>query len=285
MKKHLKKKREYKYWQAFYMCWFNRQLYVDVGNRWNGLAINYFLITIIILTLPLLIQAEYKLLTIYQEYFINPFLKMPKLYITHGLVSCDKPMPYAIKDKNGDPVIIIDVTGTTKTIKPTDKKLYLLIKRDRILYIKNPQFIPQLNASVIHKVYTWKLSQDLNQIFISKSWMQASYIIPMKWILAYILYMATVMIIFSMLFVLFLVLALLCQFLSKLFLHYTLSYKQAVRFLCIASTPSLTCALLQYFMFGEISLIFRSIYFVMFAIYFNIAVYTLKAHNTQLTTI
>ena len=101
-------RRVFKYWEALYLAFYSSRLYVDVGKRWRGFGLAYFFLVIAIAVIPLSIKSILMLNAYFDDQIIFPLQKMPQFEIKNGKLSFDSFMPYLIKNKNGDVVIVVD---------------------------------------------------------------------------------------------------------------------------------------------------------------------------------
>jgi hypothetical protein len=101
----------------------------DVGRSWGGICFFYLLLLLALTWLPLFIRAQMGFNSFVQKdapKFVN---QVPKIQITNGVVSCDRPQPYVIKNPdNGQPIIVIDTTGGTTQPPPNPPAILLTNK-------------------------------------------------------------------------------------------------------------------------------------------------------------
>lgn len=227
----------YGYFQALYLSFYSRRLYVDVGKRWKGFGILYTLLLLAILTLPMGIKWS----MIYQEMFVTQLLEpinlIPKLTIQNGNLIFDKPMPFFIKNSKGEIVTIIDASGEINTID--NKKypqLFTLITKNNIQF-KSPnlsQYVQGLEQS--NSVYTF--DKNDNEIFDPQVWGQKGGLNTIKNLTSLLVYPLLFSLFTSLILTLIPVMALLGTFFSTLFFKFTLTFKQACRLIAVASTPA-----------------------------------------------
>jgi len=118
------------------MSFYSKSLYRDVARNWSGLCFPYLLSLLALCTIP----AVMKLQTDFSVFVNNEgrefAQQVPPITISKGKVSIDKPEPYFIRDKKtGDPVMIIDTSGTIHSLQGTKAralltKTGLFVKKD-----------------------------------------------------------------------------------------------------------------------------------------------------------
>lgn len=228
----------YRYWQALYMAFYSSRLYVDVVKRWRGCGLLYLLILISLASIPLSIRVIIDFNRYFDEKLIMPIQKLPPLHIHNGQVSFDKPMPYLIKDKQGNIVALIDTGLDFKGIERVYPDVEFAVNRDAI-YFKAPQFSLFLNPiSPVgrEEVVVQKLSEDMSDVFVPKRWVKSSGVLRLKWITDAMIYPLMASFFFGLYLTFFLVLTMLAQTVAWLFFKCQLSFKQAARMLMVSSS-------------------------------------------------
>lgn len=273
----------YNYFQAIVLSFFSSHLYVDVGKRWKGLGVLYLLLVMFIFTIPFSIRIILDFDAFFEQQLIEPIKQLPSIYIQNGKVSFDKPMPFLVKNKSGQVVSIIDTTGTVKTIDNTYPHLAALITKDKFYYrVPSPQFFFTKQANKEKDpVYVQSLSENINQIFDGKTWVESSDLSKVKLLSQLIIYPTIALVFFVIYLAFVLVFALMGQFLARLFFHFTISYKQTARLLAVSLTPQIF-----FLIFGLtlnwIFMGFGVVLIVLLALYFSFAIISLKRESQKL---
>ncbi|WP_028388805.1 DUF1189 family protein [Legionella fairfieldensis] len=231
----------YRYWQAWYHSFFNPLLYIDVGKRWKGFGVLYFLLLMLIVTIPFYLRTAINFNQFFNEDLIQPLEQLPAVYIQNGIVSFDKPMPYFIKNKKNQIVSIIDTTGAVTTINETYPHLQSLITKDKFFYhFPTPHFFfaetDKTKADMPVNVYTF--DKNTNTVFVGKEWVKASKLRHLKIFFTVLLYPMIAFMFFSLFLTIFLAVALMGQLVAYL-LKFPVGYKQACRLLLVSITPSM----------------------------------------------
>lgn len=276
----------YRYWQALYLSFFSRSLYVDVGKRWQGVGFCYLVILFLILSIPLTVYsiAEYNL---YNKRYMEPLEAIPSFIVQNGNVIFDKPMPYVIKNDLGEVIVMVDTTGknTPETLNNSNDypNLLQLITANRIYQRNTPVVIA---GASLHTTNPWVIQtafdKNTNMVFNGLSAEMknklAYFILTMK----IIVYPFIVTLLSGLALGMFLISGMMAQLFSAQLLKHKLLYSQAVRLLSVASTPAFVLAMLQYSL--AIHWI-RSTYLILglLAVYFIYAVMALKKSSQVLT--
>lgn len=268
----------YRYWQALYMSFYSRRLYVDVAKRWRGYGIKYFFLLMMIATIPFSTRLIIDFTEYYNQQLILPIESLPSLTVQKGKVLFDKPMPYLVKNKQNEVMAIIDTTGVIKKIDGAYPKASILITKEKI-YFRPPAFSLFFSDSPMQLPDTQILSQDIskesNEVFVGKEWIASSGIIKFKHLIQYIFYPCIVMLFFSTYLTLMMMLAFIGFLFALIIFQAQFKYKEACRLFLVASTP-------QVFIFFTTLTIHVSVpggnifNIVLLAIYFNFAVISIN---------
>jgi len=272
----------YRYWQALYMAFYSRRLYVDVIRQWRGFGAGYVLFVITLASIPLSISMISEFNQYFDEQLVLPFKKLPTFVIKDGNVLFNKPMPYYVKS-NGEVVSIIDTTGKIKNIDETPPMVNLLITKDKI-YFRQPAF------NWFSSITTNKGSQDIYEqsiagidyeVFNGTLWLKESGVLRLKRLAQITTYPVIIASIYSFYLVVVPVLAFLGQVIAQAFFQLKLTYKDACRVLAVSATPEIIC----FFIFFTLNLSFRGEGFflvALLAMYFSYAVLAIKRERTKL---
>ena len=274
----------YRYWQALYLSFFCNRLYIDVGKRWKGFGIGYLFLLIAVVTLPLNLRLVYEFNQYYDSEIIGPLKQLPQLYIQNGIVSLDKPMPYLIKNKADEVVLVVDTTGQVDRIDSSHyPHMTMLITRDQFLYrLPSPHFFTDTRTVRQNdQVYAQPFGPEMNQVFSGAEWMQSSGIERVKWASDFMIFPMVITLFFTMALVFFLACTFMSQLFAKLFIKAALTYKQSCRLFIVSSTPALTVLMVS------VAINFRGAFLglvilLLFAIYYYFAVFALKRESIRL---
>lgn len=273
----------YNYWQALYLSFFSNRLYIDVYRRWRGFGLLYLLLVVALCTIPISVRYIFKFEQYFLENLILPLKELPPLYIQKGQVSFDKPMPYLMKNKQGDVVGIIDTTGQVTGKSTTYPHLALLVSKDRFyFYFNQPQlFSIEKKAAINEKVVEQRFDKGTNIVFVGEDWIRTSSISSTK-LAAQVLVYPLLMGLFIPLFVIFLlVFSFLGQLFALVIFGVKLSFKESCRLLSVAQTPHtifIFAAIAGDFIFFGIGLL--SI--VLIAVYYSYALLSIKRESKKM---
>lgn len=273
----------YSYWQALFMSFYSRRLYVDVAKRWQGFGVLYLLLVIAIATIPLSARIIYDFHQYFDEQMVLPLSKLPPLYVQNGEVVFDKPMPFFMKNRAGAVVAIVDTTGKIKNIDPTYPELTILITKDK-LYFRPPKFHLFLGAPPQTKpddVFMQPLDKSSNEVFDGKAWVQSSGILKLRFMTELLVYPLIAMFLFGMYAVLLLALAFIGQLFAHIIFKFKLPYKMAARLFLVGSTAQIVV----FFTLLTANMFFTGVgflYMILLAVYFNYAVLCVKHESNKL---
>lgn len=273
----------YRYWQALYLSFFSRRLYVDVGKRWKGYGMLYLLLLMFVITLPFALRVTLDFNQFFDDQILEPMRKLPKFYVQNGKVSLDKPMPYLIKNNKGQVVSIIDTTGAITRIDDRYPALSVLVTGNQIIYrLPTPQFFfASASRQQESPIYVQELSKSMNEVFSGEVLTQSSGIEKLKTLSDATIYPTIVLMFTTIYLAFFLVFALMGQFVAKLFMKFSITYKQSCRLLIVSATPQIAALVI----FLTLNWTFYGLGFfliVLFAAYFSFAVLSLKRESQKL---
>lgn len=90
------------------LAWFSRDLYRDVGQRWNGVGYGYLFLLLTITWLIILVSAHLSLGQFIESQLPPMLEQVPSVTITDGEVITDVEQPYTITNENGEVIFTID---------------------------------------------------------------------------------------------------------------------------------------------------------------------------------
>lgn len=258
----------YRYRQALYMAFYSSRLYVDVAKRWRGFCFSYLLLLIAIAAIPFSVHSILDINHYLNDKIISPVEKIPTLHIKNGELLFDKPMPYIIKDKAGSAVIMIDTQSNVTGMDAAYPELMILITKNKI-YFRVPEinYFLKKSENVAQPPVVKMMDKNDSEIFVSKEWVKSIGLLRIKWFFRIMFYPLTVSFLFGLCCTLVLVLTMIAQTISLIFLKYTLSFKEAARMLIVASTAPVFVFLLLLSvngLFPEIGFVCAGLYTIYF---------------------
>ena len=274
--------RSYTYWQALYLSFYSRPLYVDVGKRWKGLGILYLLLLVAVGCVPLAVKINWQFNTLFNTQIVEPLKKLPPLYIQRGEVIFDKPMPYMIKNTKGQDTIIIDTTGTITSFA-SYPQANILINKNTIYFRFFVQSLLDTSNNVGDKSVSTKqpLNENMNEVFDGKKLVEGKSVMLLKRFFQITLYPMIVSIIFTLLLLFLLFLTFLGQIYSRIFFSFALHFKAASRLLMVGATPMaflLMFSLLSNIVFFGLGILLLLLLFA----YYSFAIIALRAESKKL---
>lgn len=277
--------RIYRYWQALYMAFYSRRLYVDVAKRWRGFGFFYLLLLIAVAIIPLSTRIMLDINRYVNEEIISPIENIPALRVQNGEVLFDKPMPYLIKNKMGSVVVMIDTSDTVKGMDAAYPELMMLITRTK-LYFRKPEIKlffkthkPSAEAPVVEDINTTS-----SETFAGKAWVKSSGIIKIKWFLMSMVYPMMLPFFFGLFFTFLLILSMLAQVFSWLILKFKIKFSEAARLLIVASTAQICVC----FFLVSFNLLFKGaglLFIALIAMYFSYGVLSVKRESNLLVRV
>ncbi|MFA6302139.1 MAG: DUF1189 family protein [Legionella sp.] len=273
----------YGYWQALYLSFFSKRLYVDVGKRWRGVCFFYLLLVVALLSIPLAYRVSVNFDKQFQEAIVQPLSQLPPLYVQKGLISIDKPVPYFIKNDKGQVVLIIDTSGVIKDFTPTYPELSILITKDSIIYkMPAPNLLNMPNPPKnFSQPIVQRLEPSVNSYFEGTKFIAEPNVGRLKLVSQIMIYPIVTLLFFSIFIVMFPVLAFIGQVFSYVFFTFQISYFQALRLLVVAATPMM----LALFLYLYINIFFLYIgvpIILILVIYYSFALFALRAESRQI---
>ena len=226
----------YHYWQALYLSFYSKRLYIDVGKRWQGIGLLYFLLAIAVCSIPLALRVGINLDQSFNEQIIEPLLQVPDIYVQNGEASLDKPMPFLIKNKKDQVVLVVDTRTNDSLFGPEYPNLSILINKDKV-YFKTPT--PQLFSTILPETtksepQSQSFGKGTNFVFNGKKIVEENGMLKLKHMAQLMIYPIIVVILYSMFVVIFLVLAFLGQVFASIFFSFKISFSESSRVFRVA---------------------------------------------------
>jgi len=265
------------YWRALYLSFYSSRLYSDVVRSWQGVGIGYLLLAVTLGSIPLSGRIILQFDRFFEEQMLAPFQELPTLDIKNGQVLFDKPMPYFIKNKQGEVVSIIDTSGKVNKIDSTYPHLKVLVTKNEINF--QPPGLKQLlgatTSSANTKIYTHTLPEDSNGIFDGKTWVKTTGFAKLKIIFELFIFPFVTLFYFVIALIFLPIIATLGQLGADVFLGLKLKFKESCRLLAVSATPMI----FFFFLMRAGNVVFPGLGFIYFLIlvgYFIFAMYSLK---------
>lgn len=153
--------RHYSSLRALYRCFYDRQLYTDVRERWNGLGFAYLFLVTSLLMIPAAIFLQFMLDRItFDEHNTwhkelaamasEVIAQMPEVTWHDGAMHSPAPQPYVIHITWEDEQVPFAIISEEAGIDDLEKsKAMLLLTKDRI-YVKKQDKIEVQNWTEMH---------------------------------------------------------------------------------------------------------------------------------------
>lgn len=266
-------KRLYKYWQALFLAFYSSQLYIDVGKRWKGWGLTYFLMVVAIAAIPISFKSIHLFNNFYKYEFLQPFEQIPSFEIKQGKLIFPYFMPYLIKNKYNEVSIIIDDKANLTEINYIYPKWMMVITHDRML-IRLPtlSFVPKENrAPALASVYSQNIDvQEFKDItyasFNGKTWVDQSDLSKTRWYFVLSLYPTITMLFFGLFTVFLFFFAILGKAFAHIIFKFRMEFKRIYRLMLVSSGAGISVFLMSLTyvelpMLGAYLLLIITIYF------------------------
>ena len=99
-----------------FLSFASKRFYRDVAHNWKGSNLAYLFVLLAVCCLPAAMQIQDLLLKVVESKEVELLHQLPSIDIRNGVAVADVPQPYYIKDNYGQPVAIIDTTGSMNYI-------------------------------------------------------------------------------------------------------------------------------------------------------------------------
>jgi hypothetical protein len=273
----------YNYFSALFYSFYSKFLYLDVAKRWRGFGLIYLLLVTAIASIPYSLKVAYTFNELFNTQIIGTLLQLPTILVQSGKVKFDKPMPYLIRNKDGEVVIIIDTKNSITEFTTDYPKLSIIVNEKKMSYkVPTPDLVG-LTMSEGQKNFplVQEFSDQYNMMFDGKSIVNESSVYSLKYAAQLMIYPLIVSLIYSIFLIVFLVLAFLGQLFTRIFFSYVLPFKQSCRIFMVASTPTvflLALCIVLGLNFGGMGYFLMTILFA----YYCFAVFHLKADSRKM---
>ncbi len=133
------KMKKYRLAQLPLLAFFSKRLYRDVGRNWKGVNLSYLFLLLACCCLPATLHLRGHLLQSLETGQVALLNQLPEIRIVNGEAAADVKQPHFIKAANGDPVAIIDTTGSMNYIDDPSVNVLLtetklIVRRGRNLF-------------------------------------------------------------------------------------------------------------------------------------------------------
>lgn len=273
----------FSYWQALYMAFYSRKLYVDVAKRWKGVCFFYLFLMIAVASIPLSARLIFDYNQFITEQIVEPLATVPPLELRDGVISFNEPMPYFVKSKTGATVAMIDTRTDGMGMKGTSPELMLLVTRDKF-YVRPPtiNLFPAIaQTSESQEPVVTQVEKGQYKIVVLSELVKSSGLLSFKWLLAALIYPFVVSFFFGVFFSLFLIIAMIAQVYSWLILRFKIKFIDTVRLLIVSSTAQLS-VLLGFLSVNYLFPGLNLLCLVLCMVYFSYAIMSVKKDSQRL---
>lgn len=143
------------------MSFYSKALYQDVGRNWKKISLLYLLLLLSVCSIPIVFRVHSALSDYLHQEAPKIVKQVPVITIDKGVASVNEEMPYIIKDpESSAPLIIIDTTGKTDSLKGSDA--IVLLTKTKLFFRRSARDTRTLDLSEIDtltidqaRVYDW----------------------------------------------------------------------------------------------------------------------------------
>jgi len=143
------------------MSFYSKALYQDVGRNWKKISLLYLLLLLSVCSIPIVFRVHSALSDYLHQEAPKIVKQVPVIIIDKGVASVNEEMPYIIKDpESSAPLIIIDTTGKTDSLKGSDA--IVLLTKTKLFFRRSARDTRTLDLSEIDtltidqaRVYDW----------------------------------------------------------------------------------------------------------------------------------
>jgi hypothetical protein len=144
-----------------YLAFYSRPLYQDVARNWGKISFVYLFLLLAVCAIPIMFRIHAATTDYLHSEAPKIVQQVPVITITKGVATVNEKMPYIIKDpQSGTPLIIIDTTGATTSLKGSDA--IVLLTKTRLFLRRSATDTRTLDLSEIDSltitqatVYEW----------------------------------------------------------------------------------------------------------------------------------
>jgi len=137
--------------QLPFCAFFSKRIYHDVGLNWNGLNLAYLFVLLAVCCIPYTLKLRDHALHSLESSQAALLNQIPQIRIQDGLVSIDRQQPYYIRNDRGNPIAIIDTTGSMNYID--DASVYLLLTETRLIVRRGHNLFNTFSLDMVEDLY------------------------------------------------------------------------------------------------------------------------------------
>lgn len=273
---------QYRFFQALYMAFYHKRLYLDVIKNWRGFGLLYLLLMLSILVLPHALEVAVKYQQFVTQEIFLPVKKLPPLSVRQGEVQFYSPMPYLVRNDEKEVISIIDTTGKITALPSIAyPKASVLVTKDALHFSFPPIDLFHMGQVAERKESVSPLNSHEDIDFLAEDWLKSTNLYIFSKLLLLAFYPILWMFYFGLCVVLVFALAFFGQLMARLMFKVRLSYKASVRLMSVALTP----AAWVYFTLLALMKIYTGmgmVYVALMALYFCFGVLAYRRESRKL---
>jgi hypothetical protein len=144
-----------------YLSFYSKALYQDVGRNWGKVSLLYLVLLLAVCAIPIMFKFHAAASDYLHSEAPKVVKQVPVITISKGVASVNEAMPYIIKDpESGVPLIIIDTTGKTDSLKGSEA--LILLTKTKLFFRRSARDtrtfdLSEIDTLVINQatVYDW----------------------------------------------------------------------------------------------------------------------------------
>ncbi len=157
--------RTYGFHHAFFMPFFSRAFYRDVGLHWKGVGYLFLLVLLLVCWLPTAIRTHVMLGRFVNQELPPVVAKIPDIEIKKGVLTADCEQPYEIsveEDGKQAPFAVIDTTGEYTSLEGTE---YLMLVTASKVFVNDGR---KTEIHDLSQMQSFKLNRDVINLWAGR---------------------------------------------------------------------------------------------------------------------
>lgn len=143
--------RKYRLIQLPFLAFFSKGLYRDIGWNWKGANLAYLFLLLAICTIPTAFHQRDRILHSLESNEVTILNQIPEIQIENGIANVKAKMPYYINNDAGNPVAIIDTTGSMNYID--DPTVQVMLTETKLIVRRGPFLFNKFDLSAVDELY------------------------------------------------------------------------------------------------------------------------------------
>lgn len=142
---------KYRVLQLPFLAFFSKRLYRDIGLNWKGANLAYLFLLLAICSVPTALHYRDSIIKGLESNEVTILNQIPEIQIKNGIAHVDVKMPYYIKNTSGQPVAIIDTTGSMNYID--DPSVQVMMTETKLIVRRGRTLFNKFDLSAVDELY------------------------------------------------------------------------------------------------------------------------------------